>query len=411
MIGLNFQGSLWRNDFQTAWRRNRMNKTWRTSWKSSVLACVSVVAAVLLLALPATAGYVQNNLVSDIAGLAAVTDLNLQNPWGIASSATSPFWVSNNRTGVATLYNGAGMPQNLVVTIPPPGGGTPPAAPTGVVFNGGSAFEIEPGRPGRFIFATEDGTISGWNPGALPTAALLKVDKAASGAVYKGLAIGPSNLYATNFHAGTIDVFDTNFAPVIHAGSFTDPNLPAGFAPFGIQNLGGQLYVTYAQQDAGGQDDVAGPGNGFVDVFNLDGSFVRRLISGGALNSPWGLAMAPANFGEFSNDLLVGNFGDGRINAFDLTSGPNFGKFLGPLTDKDGKPIVNEGLWGLTFGNGGAGGATDTLFFTAGIPGSGSIEDHGLFGSIAVPLPSTVMLLGSGLAGLLTLARARKKRA
>jgi uncharacterized protein (TIGR03118 family) len=400
VIGLNFLESLWRNDFQTAWRRNRMNQTWRTSWKISVLACVAVVAAVLLLALPATAGYVQTNLVSDIPGMAQNTDLNLVNPWGIASSATSPFWVSDNGTGVATLYNGAGTPQALVVTIPPPSGGTPPAAPTGVVFNGGADF-----GGFRFIFATEDGTIAGWNGG---TTATLQKDNSAAGAVYKGLAIGPSNLYATNFHAGTIDVFDTNFDPVIHAGSFTDPNLPAGFAPFGIQNLGGKLYVTYALQDAAGKDDVAGPGNGFVDVFDTNGNFLQRLVTQGALNSPWGLAMAPANFGEFSNYLLVGNFGDGRINAFD----PVTGALIGPLTDsKTGDPIEIDGLWGLRFGNGGNGGEKDKLFFTAGIPGDGMIEDHGLFGSIAVPVPPTFVLLGSGLAGLLTFARTRRKRA
>jgi uncharacterized protein (TIGR03118 family) len=374
-----------------------MNQTWRTSWKISVLACVSVVAAVLLLALPATAGYVQTNLVSDIPGLAAHIDPDLVNPWGITSSPTSPFWVSDNGMGLATLYNGAGVKQGLVVTIPGAGN------PTGVVFNGTSAFNGD-----RFVFAAEDGTIAGWRP-ALGTTAETLVSP--SDAVYKGLALanvaGNSYLYATNFFSGAIDVFHDAGAPNL-SGNFTDPNLPAGYAPFGIRNLGDKLYVTYAQQDAAKHDDVAGAGHGFVDVFNLDGSLVGRLISRGQLNSPWGLALAPDNFGEFSKDLLVGNFGDGSsgdgsINAFD----PATGNFLGPLTDKDGKPIFIDGLWGLTFGNGGAGGATDTLFFTAGLDG----EQHGLFGSIAVPVPPTFVLLGSGLAGLLTFARARKKRA
>ena len=355
---------------------------------------------------PVSAGpFQQSNLVSDIPGLAANTDPNLQNPWGISSSATSPFWISDNKTGVSTLYNGSGQPfpvgSPLVVTIAPPAGGTPPAAPTGQVFNGGSGFQVGANQPARFIFATEDGTISGWNPGANPTNAILKVDNSASGAVYKGLAIGNNGsgdfLYAANFYAGTIDVFDGTFGSVTLAGSFTDPNIPSGFAPFNIQNFGGNLFVTYALQDVTKHDDVAGPGNGFVDLFDLNGNFQKRLISNGVLNSPWGLALAPGDFGDFSNDLLVGNFGDGKINAFDPTSGT----FLGTMVDKNGTDIVNKGLWGLKFGNGGNGGTTDTLYFTAGIPGDGNVEDHGLFGSLKpVPEPTTMFLLGLGLVGL-----------
>ena len=237
-------------------------------WKGRALALIVGLGA---LAAPASgwAAYVQNNLVSDLPGFAPVTDPNLVNPWGLASSATSPIWVSDNRTGVSTLYNGAGKPfpvgNPLVVTIPPPDGSAPPAAPTGVVFNSTAGFGGAP-----FIFATEDGTISAWSGG---TAAVLKVDNSGSGAVYKGLALASNRIYASNFNSGGVDVFDSGFNPVTVPGGFIDPNIPAGFAPFGIANLGGKLFVTYAKQDAAKHDDVAGPGNGFVDVFDTDGNF------------------------------------------------------------------------------------------------------------------------------------------
>jgi len=325
--------------------------------------------------------YKQTNLVSDLPGMAAVTDPNLVNPWGITASPTSPFWVSDNGKGVSTLYNGAGQPLPLVVTIPPPMGSTDTAAPTGVVFNGTTDFTVSAASkmgPARFIFATEDGTISGWNPTVDPTHAILAVDNSASGAVYKGLALandGTRNLlYAANFHAGMIDVFDTHFAPVHLAGSFSDPAIPAGYAPFNIQNLGGKLYVTYAKQDADKKDDVPGQGRGFVDVYNTNGTLQARLIQHGQLNAPWGLAMAPDNFGKFSHALLVGNFGNGRINAYD----PASGRYLGHLRDAQGKAMTISGLWGLMFGNGASAGSTHTLFFTAGIDD----EAHGLFGAI-----------------------------
>ena len=324
--------------------------------------------------------YVQTNLTSDLPGVAQNLDPNLVNPWGIAFSPTSPIWIADNHTGLSTVYNGAGKPfpvaSPLVVTIPPPTGGTPPASPTGIVFTntgfGGS----------HFIFATEDGTISAWSSG---TSAALEVDNSAN-AVYKGLARVGTTLYATNFSAGTIDVFDTNFAPITVSGGFSDPNIPAGFAPFDIENIGGMLYVSYAKQDAAKHDDVAGAGNGFVDIYDASGVLQKRLISNGPLNSPWGMALAPAGFGSFGNDLLIGDFGDGSINAFDLN-----GNFLGALTDSHGNPIDIPGLWALAFGNGANGTSTGALYFTAGIPGPGSVEDHGLFGEIqATPEPASV---------------------
>ena len=364
-----------------------------TRYRAYLWAAPLLVVSVLLVAMafvPGVTGaksggfYRQTNLVSDIPGIARVTDPHLVNPWGLSHSPTSPWWVSDNGKGVSTLYQGDGTPfpvgSPLVVTIPPPAGGTS-SAPTGNVFNGTGDFVVSEGSasgPSRFIFATEDGTISGWNPTVDPTNAILKVDNSVSGAVYKGLAIGsnPSGnfLYATNFHAGTVDVFDAHFIAATLAGSFSDPTIPAGFAPFGIQNINAQLYITYAKQDAAEHDDVAGPGNGFVDVFDTNGNFIERLASHGTLNSPWGLALAPNGFGRFGKDLLVGNFGDGRINAFD----PNTGAFRGQLNDQRGNPITIDGLWALGFGNGGLAGAADTLFFTAGI----NDEADGLFGSI-----------------------------
>jgi uncharacterized protein (TIGR03118 family) len=326
--------------------------------------------------------FAEEDYVSDIPGRADHLDPNLVNPWGIALSPTSPFWVADNGTGVSTLYNGEGEPvplaSPLVVTVPTPLGGIPPSAPTGIVFNGSAGFEVAPGQPARFIFATEDGTISGWNPAAGPTTAILKVDNSAAEAIYKGLAIGINGsgnfLYGADFHGGAIDVFDSDFAPASLAGSFTDPSIPASFAPFNIQNIGGQLYVTYAQADPSGED-VPGPGAGVVSVFDLDGNFIRRLASGGALNAPWGLALAPADFGPFGGDLLVGNFGDGRINAYDLSTGD----LVDSLKDANGDPIEIEGLWALIFGNGALGGDKDDLYFTAGIED----EAHGLFGEIS----------------------------
>jgi uncharacterized protein (TIGR03118 family) len=340
--------------------------------------------------------YIQHNLVSDLPGVADVTDANLLNPWGIAFSATGPFWISDNHAGLSTIYNSSGTPSVLIVNIPPPTGGTPPAGPSGIIFNGTSGFTVASNAPAHFIFATEDGTIVGWNSG---TNGVLKVDNSKAGNVYKGLAIGKvgtnSYIYATDFHNGKIDAFDNKYAVAGLTGSFSDPTIPAGFAPFGIEAVNGQLIVTYAKQDAAAHDDVAGPGNGFVNVFDTNGQLIKRLVSNGVLNSPWGTALAPSGFGPFSGALLIGNFGDGHVNAFD----PNSGAFLGALTNNaTGAALAVDGLWALRFGNGGSGGENHTLYFTAGIPGGGALEDHGLFGIISAVFPVFTLCLDKGLA-------------
>jgi uncharacterized protein (TIGR03118 family) len=326
-------------------------------------------------------GYVQTNLVSDLPGAAQNTDANLVNPWGIAMSPGNPFWVSDNGTGKSTLYDGNGVPQSLVVSIPSPTAGAA-GAPTGIAFNSGTSFAISAGgKTGAsvFLYATEDGTILGWSPAVNQNQAVIAVDRSAQNAVYKGIALGTNAtgtfLYATDFHNGAVDVFDTNFHKVSLAGSFSDPSIPAGFAPFDVQNIGGNLFVTYAMQNAAKHDDVAGAGNGFVDVFDTNGNLLQRFASQGTLNSPWAVTQAPASFGDFGGDILVGNFGDGTINAFD----PKSGAFLGQLQGTNGQTISIQGLWGLAFGTGGTGGTAGTLYFTAGT----NHEQDGLFGSLA----------------------------
>ena len=333
--------------------------------------------------------YVQHNFVSDIAGLADRTDPNLTNPWGIAASPTSPLWIVNNHSGTATIYNGSGEPfpaaKPLVVQIPALAGGTATAAPSGQVFNeAGSGFEVAPGKPSVFVFSTEDGTLSGWNSQANDGNGVILIDRSSSGAVYKGLAYAQADsgpqLYAANFNSGNVEVFDASLNQVVLPGAFQDSSIPAGFAPFGIQNLNGKLYVTYAKQDNAKHDDVAGAGNGYIDVFDLNGVLITHLVSGGLLNSPWGLAIASANFGDFANALLVGNFGDGKINAYD----PSTGAPLGTLADATGSSLTIQGLWGLRFGNGSGAADVNELYFTAGIAGNSGdeIESHGLFGAI-----------------------------
>ncbi|HEY9246188.1 MAG TPA: TIGR03118 family protein [Candidatus Methanoperedens sp.] len=317
--------------------------------------------------------YKQTNLVSDISGLAKFTDPNLVNPWGLARSSTSPWWVADNGMGVSTLYNGSGNPLSLVVTIPPSG-----SSPTGVVFNGGTGFEVDPGKPARFIFVSEDGRITGWNPSVNPTNAVIKVDNSAGNAVYKGVAIanngGKDYLYVANFRNGTVDVFDTTFKEVSLGDNFKDEKIPEGFAPFNVVNINGDLFVTFAKQDDQKHDDVAGPKLGFVDKFNPDGKLLMRLNHGPWMNSPWGVVLAPDNFGKLSNKLLVGNFGSGHIGIFD----PENGNFNGFVEDNEGMVTI-DGLWALVFGNNANAGPSNVLFFTAGI----DKEQHGLFGTIS----------------------------
>jgi uncharacterized protein (TIGR03118 family) len=337
--------------------------------------------------------YVQHNLVSDIPGLAARTDSNLHNPWGQTSGPGLPIWVSDNGAGVATVYDGAGNPQPdslhpRVVTIPaaPSAGPGATGTPTGSAFNPtANGFVIsENGVSGAstFLFATEDGTIAGWNSAVDPTRAITAVDRSTitdpagdAGAVYKGLTMvtTPAGkfLYAANFRFGVVDVFDSHFNLV---ESFTDPTVPAGFAPFGIHNIGGNLFVTFARQDAAKHDDVAGEGNGFVDEFSPSGTLIKRLVSRGALDSPWAVTLAPSTFGRFGSDILVGNFGNGHINAYD----PVTGHHLGSLRTADGDQLVIPDLWGLRFPAGSLNVVPGALYFAAGI----NNEKDGLFGDI-----------------------------
>lgn len=347
------------------------------------------------------------NLVSDGFVPAVTIDPDLINPWGMSYAPTGPFWVSDNDAGVTTLYNGAGAKIPLTVNIPPPSGSTDIGHPTGQVFNGSGGFNVTSGgqtASAVFMFATEDGTISGWAPSVDFTHAIRAVDNSGGGAVYKGLAIGSSGgstfIYAANFNSGEVEMYNSSFGLV---SSFTDPSVAAGYAPFNVQNLGGELYVSFALQDAAKHDDVGGPGNGYVDVFNPDGTFNRRLVSlGGAINSPWGLDIAPASFGKFAGDLLVGNFGDGTIGAFD----PTTGAFKGDLLGQNGLPLVIGDLWGLINGNGTTG-DPNKVYFTAGL----FEESHGLFGSLSavVPEPSAWALMLIGLGGVGVALRSRRR--
>ncbi|MES2103263.1 MAG: TIGR03118 family protein [Pseudomonadota bacterium] len=325
---------------------------------------------------PPMVAYVAKSLVADTVGTAANTDAKLINAWGIAFNPAGFVWVANNGTSTSTLYDGNGMPQTLMVAVP--------GSPTGIVFNSSSTdFKVsQNGVSGAsaFMFVGESGTLSGWSPSVNLNNVITVADGSASGKVYKGLAIGNylgvNYVYAADFHNGAIDVYNGTFAKVSLPGGFLDASLPAGYAPFGIQVIGSRIYVAYAKQDAQAHDDVAGAGLGIVDVFDTGGTFIKQLVKGGALNSPWGMAMAPANFGPLSGMLLVANFGDGKINAYDATTG----SFAGTVSKADGAPIVIDGLWGIAFGNGINNQPLNTLFFTAG-PGG---EAHGLYGRIDV---------------------------
>jgi uncharacterized protein (TIGR03118 family) len=342
----------------------------------AVLAFALLVVAIASgAASSAGGGYTVTNLVSDQAGHATHVDTSLVNAWGLAALPASPWWVADNGANVSTLYNASGDKVPLTVAVSD--------SPTGLVANAGGDFVVSNGGtsgPSLFMFSSESGRIDGWNPTVSGNSAIVAVDRSGAGAIYKGLAIAKTSqgmrLYATDFHNGRVDVFDGHFRPVETPGAFVDRDIPAGYAPFGIQAIGGSILVTYAQQDADRHDDVPGPGHGFVDMYDTSGKLLQRVATRGTLDSPWGLAWAPSGFGPFAGDLLVGDFGDGRINAFQQHDGTF--SFAGQL-QSNGEPITIDGLWSLQFGHGEpANGSTGTLFFTAGP----DHESHGLFGTI-----------------------------
>lgn len=351
---------------------------------------ICLMATMVALLPVAQAQYSTVNLTSDGSIEAFNTDPNLVNPWGLAFSPTGPFWINDNGTTLSTVYDSFGAPypsgEPLMVNVPP----IEESRPTGIVYNPSSGFIVtsegggggaSAGRgqfgagPSVFIFVTEDGVISGWNPNVDATNAIPVVDNVVPGSNYKGCALGVNNgrtyLYATNFSEGAIDAFDSNWR---HAGSFTDPYAPRNYAPFGITNINGQLFVSYAMVDSDRVDDVPGLGHGFIDIFTPGGRFVRRLFTGGHLNSPWGMTLAPNSFYEFRTRLLVGNFGDGQVNVFEPVSG----RFIGTMMESSRNPVTIPGLWALVIGNGGLGGDRDKVYFTAGPNG----ESGGLFGYI-----------------------------
>ena len=348
----------------------------KTHGRRGLLALAFVLGVVIVAAAPLKAAernaYTVTPLVSDQPGVAPNTDPNLVNAWGLASGPTTPWWVADNETDLSTLYRGSdGQPQALVVSVE--------GGPTGTVFNGTAGFVLPTGGVARFIFDTEDGTVRAWNP-AQGTNTVVVADLA-DGAIYKGLAIADTDagprLYAADFHNARVDVFDGSFGLVPDSG-FVDPSLPSGYAPFGIQTIGDRVFVSYAKQDEDAEDEVAGQGLGFVDAYDTAGHLLARVAQHGQLNAPWGLALASDSFGRFAGDLLVGNFGDGQVNAF----AEHNGQFTheGELRDESGNSLSIDGLWALQVGKGGNNGPAGTLFFTAG-PDD---ETHGLFGQINV---------------------------
>jgi uncharacterized protein (TIGR03118 family) len=350
-------------------------------------ALAAMLAAALIAVGASSAGRPGNHykvtpLASDVSGLAPVTDSNLQNTWGLARGATTPWWIANNGTASTSVYTGSGARVDI--------GGLAaqgvPGDPTGAVFSGiagqfqvGTAADPTTLGPSNFVFDSEDGTISAWRIGS--TAALVTVDMSSSDAVFKGLAIsnGPSGprLYATDFANGRVDVFDGGWNQVNTPGAFVDPSLPEHYAPFGIQTIGDRVFVTYGMQQPGSNDEAHGRGLGIVDAYDLDGKFLARVAQHGQLDAPWGVAWAPASFGPFGGDLLVGNFGDGQVNAYQEMSNGHF-EHRGTLHAATHGKLSIDGLWALEFGNAGPNGDPQTLFFTAGIQD----EAHGLFGTI-----------------------------
>ncbi len=358
--------------------------------RSTRVGAFALCAGLIVSAAPAqqaptnTQHYTQTNLVSNQSGVAAVTDPNLINPWGLSRSSGGTWWAADNGSGLSTLYDGTGKISPLVVKVPPSDPKvSPTGSPTGTIFNGGTGFQIAPGKASAFLFVTEDGTISGWNPAVQPTSAVIAVNEKQN-SVFKGATLATVNLpvfgvstflYAADFRQGRIQIYNSNFQkiPAI-PGLFYDSELPAGYAPFNVQNLGGNLYVSYALQDGAKFNELDGAGNGYVDVFTPLGQLLGRLEHGSWFNAPWGMAIASGDFGQYSHDLLVGQFGSGQILAFD----PLTGKYLGPLEDAKNQPIAIDGLWGIAFGNGSGAGSATSLYFSAGPNG----EQNGLFGSL-----------------------------
>jgi uncharacterized protein (TIGR03118 family) len=340
----------------------------------AVLDLLLALSAITPGALAQSNSYKQSNLTSDTAGVAANVDPNLVNPWGIAFFPNNPFWIADNNSGFTTLYNASGMNVGSF-PVPAAAANTGQSAPTGIVANiAGKGFAVN-GKPGLFLFDSEDGAIRSWN-GSDPVT--IKVDNSRMGAVYKGLALitnaSGAFLLAANFDSGAVEVYDSLFNVAHLAGAFADPNLPSGFAPFGIHVVNGQVLVTYAMQDQAKHDPVRQAGAGYVDLFDMNGNFVQRLVSQGNLNAPWGATVPPAGFGAFGGKLLIGNFGDGTINAFDRTAGT----FIDQMKDSSGAVVTNASLWDMVFGGGGTSGDPNTLYITAGL----SNEQHGLFAAI-----------------------------
>jgi len=343
--------------------------------------CVIVGLALLLVSTAFAQHYMRTDLTTNSSNVSSApnVDPNLVNAWGLTRATGSPWWISDNGTGLSTLYDATGAAQSLVVTIPPPKGEKGPSAPTGTVFNYTTGFQVATGDPAIFLFVTEDGTISGWNPNVNLGAAIRKINRPLE-AIYKGCALASTDLgprlYATNFKSGNVEVYDGQFQRVwLDEERFHDPLLPPHYVPFGIQNVGGNIVVTFAQRNPGSKDENHGPGLGYVRVFDTDGRLLLRVQHGLFLNAPWGIALAPGDFGPFSHRLLIGNFGNGTIHAFNALTG----KFVGTVQDPNHHHLVIDGLWALSFaGDSPKNGSATELYFTAG-PND---ESDGLFGKI-----------------------------